>query len=333
MTGERTLRDVGEFAVIDRIVSNSQIPVEVAEVGPGDDAAVLAATDGRVVACVDVLVEGRHFRRDWSSAIEVGKRAAAASLSDVNAMGARATSVLVGLVAPADLPLAWVNEMAAGLTQECTQAGAVLAGGDTTEGDAIVISVTALGSLDGRAPITRAGAQPGDRVAVCGRLGWAAAGLAVLGRGFRSPKALVDAHRYPQIDYDAGRRAAVSGARAMIDVSDGLIADLGHIARASGVQIDITTEGNVAFEVPEPMQAAAAAYNVDARGWMLTGGDDHALVAAFPADVDLPEGFVQIGVVREQAGQADESSASVVTVDGSSWDDGSGGPGGFTHFG
>jgi thiamine-monophosphate kinase len=208
----------------------------------------------------------------------------------------------------------------------------VLAGGDTTEGDSIVISVTALGSLAGRAPITRGGARPGDRIAVCGRLGWAAAGLAVLGRGFRSPKALVDAHRYPLIDYTAGARAAQAGARAMIDVSDGLIADLGHVAQASGVDIELRTEGNAAFSVPEPMQAAAAAYNVDARGWMLTGGDDHALVAAFPPEGDLPEGFIEIGNARART-----SDGPVVEVDGELWGDlagdlGGQGQGGFVHF-
>lgn len=324
MSGERTLRDVGEFAVIDRILDATTVSADVAQVGPGDDAAVLFAPDGRVVACVDVLVEGKHFRRDWSSAIEIGRRAAAASLSDVNAMGARASSVLVGLVAPGDLPAAWVTEMAAGLVHECASAGAVLVGGDTTEGETIVISVTALGALNQRAPLTRAGAQPGDQVAVCGRLGWAAAGLAVLGRGFRSPKALVDAHRFPQIDYTAGERAASAGAHAMIDVSDGLIADLGHIADASGVDIDIVTQDAEAFEVPEPMQAAAAAYNVDARVWMLTGGDDHALVATFPPQTALPEGFVCIGTVSSTR----DNDASV-RVDGQEWNE----EGGFTHFG
>lgn len=324
MSGERTLRDVGEFATIDRIIETSDVTGESVELGPGDDAAVVRTPDDRVVACVDVLVEGRHFRRDWSTAIDIGRRAAAASLSDVNAMGAVPTALLVGLVAPADTPSSWVNEMAAGLTQECAATGAVLVGGDTTEGDAIVISVTALGDLEGRAAITRSSAQPGDRVAACGRLGWAAAGLAVLGRGFRSPKALVDAHRYPQIDYSAGKRAAVAGAHSMIDVSDGLVADLGHIAQASGVDIDIDTTSGSAFEVPEPMQAAAAAYNVDARIWMLTGGDDHALVATFAPDAELPEGFTQIGTVREQSAQT-----SVVTVDGSVFEQ----PGGFAHFG
>lgn len=323
MSGENTLGDVGEFAIIDRIVESVHVPATIAELGPGDDAAVVMAPDGRVVACVDVLVEGRHFRRDWSSAIDVGRRAAAASLSDVNAMGAAPTSLLVGLVAPTDLPTVWVSEMAAGLTQEAALAGAVLVGGDTTEGDAIVISVTALGTLEGRDALTRRGAQVGDRIAVCGRLGWAAAGLAVLGRGFRSPKALVDAHRFPEIDYTAGKRAAAAGAHAMIDVSDGLIADLGHIAAASGVDIDISTHDTSAFEVPEPMQAAASAYNVDAKGWMLTGGDDHALVGAFPAKGKLPAGFVVIGSVTES--RDDEPQ---VLVDGEVWPE----PGGYSHF-
>lgn len=315
-TGERTLRDVGEFALIDRLVAD--IPQsELVDVGPGDDAAVLQCSDGRVVACVDVLVEGKHFRRDWSTAIDIGRRAAAASLSDVNAMGAVSTALLVGVAAPGDLPATWLAEAGAGLKEEAANAGAVLVGGDTTEGDVVVLSVTALGSLEGRSAVTRGGAQVGDVVAVCGRLGWAAAGLAVLGRGFRSPKVLVDAHRYPVIDYTAGPRAAAGGATAMIDVSDGLLADLGHIAAASQVAIDVHAEQ---LDVPEPLQAAASAYNVDPRVWMLTGGDDHAMVACFPAKKKLPAGFTEIGAVGE--------GPQRVTVDGSQFE----GSAGFTHF-
>lgn len=320
MTDERTLRDVGEFGLIDRVAPMTQELGPAILVGPGDDAAVQTAPDGRVVACVDVLVEGRHFRRDWSTAIDIGRRAAAASLSDVNAMGAVCSSLLVGLVAPADIPAAWAVEMAAGLKEEAALAGAVLVGGDVTEGDQIVISVTALGDLDGKAPVLRSGARPGDVIAVCGRLGWAGAGLAVLGRGFRSPKALVDAYRFPVIDYTAGPRAAAAGAHAMIDISDGLVADLGHVAQASGVSIDIQADQ---LEVPEPMQAAAAAYNVDPRIWMLTGGDDHAIAAAMPADAPLPDGFVAIGRVQESA-----QEQPAVTVDGIELEQ----PGGFTHF-
>jgi len=313
---ERTLRDIGEFALIERLVADTPERDSI-EVGPGDDAAVVGCSDGRMVVCVDVLVEGRHFRRDWSTAIDIGRRAAAASLSDINAMGAVSTSLLVGLAAPGDLPGAWLMEAAAGLKEEAANAGAVLIGGDTTEGDSIVLSVTALGSLEGRAPVIRGGAQVGDRVVVSGRLGWAAAGLAVLGRGFRSPKVLVDAHRFPVIDYTSGPRAAAAGATAMIDVSDGLLADLGHIAEASGVSIDVRAES---LEVPEPLQAAAAAYNVDPRIWMLSGGDDHALVACLPPDVAIPEGFVEIGSV--------ESGSGNVTVDGSAPE----GSSGFVHF-
>jgi thiamine-monophosphate kinase len=313
---ERTLRDIGEFALIERLVADTPERDSI-EVGPGDDAAVVGCSDGRMVVCVDVLVEGRHFRRDWSTAIDIGRRAAAASLSDINAMGAVSTSLLVGLAAPGDLPGAWLMEAAAGLKEEAANAGAVLIGGDTTEGDSIVLSVTALGSLEGRAPVVRGGAQVGDRVVVSGRLGWAAAGLAVLGRGFRSPKVLVDAHRFPVIDYTSGPRAAAAGATAMIDVSDGLLADLGHIAEASGVRIDVRAES---LEVPEPLQAAAAAYNVDPRIWMLSGGDDHALVACLPPDVAVPEGFVEIGSV--------ESGSGNVTVDGSEPE----GSSGFVHF-
>lgn len=313
---ERTLRDIGEFALIERLVADTPQRDSI-EVGPGDDAAVVQCSDGCMVVCVDVLVEGRHFRRDWSTAIDIGRRAAAASLSDINAMGAVSTALLVGLAAPGDLPGAWLMEAAAGLKEEAATAGAVLIGGDTTEGDSIVLSVTALGSLEDRTPVIRGGAQVGDRVVVCGRLGWAAAGLAVLGRGFRSPKVLVDAHRFPVIDYTAGPRAAAAGATAMIDVSDGLLADLGHVAEASGVSIDVRAES---LEVPEPLQAAAAAYNVDPRIWMLTGGDDHALVACLPADVAIPEGFVEIGSV--------ESGSGNVTVDGREPE----GSSGFVHF-
>ena len=113
---DRTVGDIGEFALIERLVSDAPTSPAI-EVGPGDDAAVIGLSDGRVVACVDVLVEGTHFRRDWSNAIDVGRRVAAASLSDINAMGAECSSLLVGLVAPGDLAGAWITEAAAGLNE------------------------------------------------------------------------------------------------------------------------------------------------------------------------------------------------------------------------
>jgi thiamine-monophosphate kinase len=313
---ERSVGEVGEFGLIDAVVARFPTTPSVL-VGPGDDAAVVATPDGRVVATTDLLVEGRHFRRDWSSAFEVGRKAAAQNLADVVAMGARPTALLVGFGAPADLPLAWATGLADGLAHECGLVGAAVVGGDVVRSDQVVIAVTALGDLEGRAPVGRSGARPGDVLALAGRLGWAAAGLAVLGRGFRSPRVLADAHRTPQPPYEAGFAAAVGGATAMIDVSDGLVQDAGHLAAASGVALRVDT---ARLEVDGPVGEAAAAFNVDPLGWLLTGGDDHALLASFPTDVALPEGFRAIGEVV--AGDA------AVLVDGEVH----AGPGGHDHF-
>ncbi len=319
MTGDNggTVQDVGEFALIDRLTAGIALDPAVVPVGPGDDTAVVTTADGRVAVTCDVLVEGVHFRRDWSTPIDVGRKAAAASLADVAAMGGRTTALVVGFGAPADLPAAWAVGCVSGLREEAASVGAVLVGGDVVEAPQVLISVTALGDLEGRHPVLRSGARPGDVVAVAGRLGWSAAGLALLRRGFKSPKVLVDAHRFPAPDYAAGVRAAVGGATAMIDVSDGLVADAGHLAEASGVVIALETGD---WEVPEPLAAAAAAYNVDAREWMLSGGEDHALLATFPPDVPLPEGFVRTGEVL--VGEA------TVTVDGQERTE----PGGHRHF-
>ncbi|MHB8793934.1 MAG: thiamine-phosphate kinase [Candidatus Nanopelagicales bacterium] len=314
-----TVRDAGEFGLIDRITSAGASGAGVI-VGPGDDTAVVATPDGSVAVTCDVLVEGVHFRRDWSTPVDVGRKSAAASLADIAAMGARPTAIVVGLGVPGDLPAAWAVACAAGLREEAASVGASLVGGDVVEAPQVVISVTALGDLEGRAPVLRSGARPGDVVAYAGRLGWSAAGLALLSRGFRSPKALVDAHRCPQPDYAAGVRAACAGATAMIDVSDGLVADAQHVAVASGVDLLIQTQ---AWQVPEPMAAAAAAYNIDPREWMLTGGEDHALLATFPAGTELPEGFVATGVV------ARPSDPPGVLVDGKA----RAGDGGHRHFG
>jgi thiamine-monophosphate kinase len=296
MTSESggTLREIGEFGLIERITADGAAAVETVLVGPGDDTALLAAPDGRLLVTCDVLVEGVHFRRDWSTPVDVGRRAAAASLADIAAMGGTATSLVVGFGAPGDLPAAWALACTAGLREEAGLVGAALVGGDVVESPTIVISVTALGDLAGRPPVLRSGATPGDRLAVAGRFGWAAAGLLMLSRGFKSPKVLVDAHRFPVPPYAAGPQAAIAGATSMIDVSDGLVADARHLAEASGVAVEIdTTE----WEVPEPMQAAAAAYNMDPRTWMLDGGDDHALLATFPEGATVPEEFLVIGRV------------------------------------
>ncbi|WP_138757625.1 thiamine-phosphate kinase [Modestobacter altitudinis] len=297
-----TVGAVGEFPLIARVVARSGTAA-LAEVGPGDDAAVLRAPDGRVVACTDVLVEGRHFRRDWSSAEDVGHKAAAANLADVAAMGAVPTALLVGLACPADTSAAWLEGVAAGMAAECAPFGAAVVGGDTSasapDSSAVVLSVTALGDLGGRAPVLRSGARPGDVVAVAGRLGWSACGLAVLRRGFTAPAAAVGAHRRPLPPYAAGPAAADAGATAMCDTSDGLLADAGHLAADSGVVLDLDRAVLRETYVIGPLPQVAAALGGDPLSWVLTGGEDHALVATFPSGVALPEGWTSIGVVHE----------------------------------
>lgn len=317
-----TVGALGEFGLIAAVTRRLPQGGDVL-VGPGDDAAVVAASDGRVVVTTDVLIESVHFRRDWSTAYDVGRKAAAQNLADVAAMGARPTAVVVGLAAPADLPAEWALQLADGLREECALAGASVVGGDVVRAPALVtVSVTALGSLDGRAPLTRAGAKAGDVVAVAGRLGWAEAGLAVLRRGFRSPRVLVEAHRRPEPPYAAGPQAALLGATAMVDVSDGLVQDLGHVAAASGVRIALRRD---AFAVPAPMRDTAAALGAEPLTWLLTGGEDHALAGTFPADVELPEPWLPVGtVVPGPAGDGEPA----VLVDGVAWGDG-----GFDHFG
>lgn len=310
-----TVGELGELALVEAVTSRLGGGPGLL-LGPGDDAAVVAAPDGRVVASTDVLVEGRHFKRDWSSAHDIGARAAGANLADVAAMGAVPTALLVGLAVPADRDASWVLELADGLGEEAASAGAVVAGGDVVRSDVLTVAVTALGSLEGRDPVTRAGARPGDLVAVAGRLGWAAAGLAVLSRGFRSPRALVEAYRRAAPPYPEGPRAAVLGATAMVDVSDGLVADLGHVARASGVAVSLSSD---AFHVPQEFQDTARALNADPLHWLLGGGDDHALAACFPPDVDLPMAWSVVG--RVEAGEG-------VLVDGKPWD----GPAGWLAF-
>jgi thiamine-monophosphate kinase len=310
---DATVEDVGEFALIDALTPVFEQGEQVL-VGPGDDAAVLRVRTGHVVVSTDLMVEGRHFRRDWVEAADVGHRAAAQNLSDINAMGGRATSLTVGLAAPAQLPAQWALDFAQGFADECAEVGASVVGGDLTQADQLMIAVTVLGACT-VSPVLRSGAEPGNVLALTGRQGWAAGGLAVLGRGFRSPRVLVEAYRRPAPPYGAGLVAAEAGATSMIDISDGLLAEARHLADASGVAIDVRTDG---FEVPEPLVAVGAALGADPLGFILGGGDDHALLATFPEGA-VPDGWQVVGAVTKGSG---------VTVDGGEYD----GPTGWTHF-
>ena len=320
-----TVAELGEFGLIAAI--RALLPVGSFQVvGIGDDAAVVRAPDRRVVATTDLLVEGRHFRRDWSGAFDIGGKAAAENLADIAAMGATPTALLVGLATPGDLAVTWAEDLARGLADECARAGASVVGGDVSGADSVMLAVTALGDLAGREPVTRSGARAGDRLAVAGRLGRSAAGLALLEAGIPAAAGaagaagfagLMASHRRPRPLYDAGPEAADLGATSMIDISDGLVADLRHVAEASGVLVNIET---ARLPGDPALRSAASALGTDWLGWMLTGGEDHALAATFPPGTDLPGRWTVIGEVRAGGG---------VTVNSRSAD----GLGGWTHFG
>lgn len=311
-----TLAGAGEFGAIDVVTAGRRQPASTV-LGPGDDAAIVNVSDGAVVASVDMLVDGVHFRIDWASGEQIGRRAALAAMADIAAMGAIPTALLVALSAPASTPLELLTGIGNGLHAAAEDAGAGVVGGDLTASPVVAVCVTVLGDLVGTRPVLRSGARPGDVVAVIGRLGWAAAGLAVLTRGFRSPAAAVNAYRVPEPPLVQGPIAAAAGATSMIDVSDGLLADLGHIADASGVAIDVRS---AALEIPARLAEVASALGKSAQGWLLTGGDDHALAATFPAGSTLPPGWLRIGQVATGSG---------VTVNGEIYDNDAAG---WDHF-
>lgn len=356
------LGEAGLLAVITPLLPAS--PVQV--VGNGDDCAVLAAPDGRYVVSTDVLVEGHHFRTDWSTPEQVGRRAAAQNLADAAAMGARPVALVVSLVLPGDTPVSWVEGLARGLGEECRKAGAGVVGGDLSAGESVVIAVTVHGDLEGREPLLRSGARAGDLVVHTGDLGLSAAGLALLeagaapgchgsgkapsvGDGDRAARLgggagagakeaglirrCVECFLAPAPPLQVGPALAETGAHAMMDVSDSLLRDCGRIAAASGVVVDLddpedprTVLGQVAAALEPVAQVVLEARGQGepggaarlARQWVLTGGEDHGMLACVPADAILPEGVRVIGRVLE-VGEPTGQSAPGVLVGGRPW--------------
>lgn len=311
--------EVDEFDLIAQITRNVQLSPAIS-IGPGDDAAGYLI-NGSALTSTDLLVEGVHFRRDWCSGEDVGRKAVAVNVADLEAMGASPVAMVVGLAMPADLELTWLREFNTGLLDEAGLAGISLVGGDLTRAPQIVVSVTVTGQSDAVAPVLRSGARPGEVIAVRGQLGWSAAGLATLARGFRSPRAAVEAYRHPKVPYGAGRQAALAGATAMLDVSDGLLSDLSHLAHDSGVCMAVDS---ARLTVDEPVATVAAALNKDPLEFILAGGEDHALAATFPVG-SVPEDWDVIGVVQAR----DDHGDDYILVDGSPWQ----GSTGWRHFG
>jgi len=271
---------------------------DAALVGPGDDAAVVRAPDGRFVVTTDLMVHGPDFRMAWSTPFELGWKAAASNLSDVAAMGARPTALVVALAATADLPVEFLEQLADGIREGCAAMapGCGVVGGDLSVSATLTIAVTAFGDLEGREPVLRSGAHAGDVLAIAGSMGRAAEGLDLL---FRHG---VDADGHPDVEATARLRAeypdligaqtaphppighgviaSEAGATAMMDVSDGLLLDASRLAAASGARLDLSS---TALEPHGP--------------FALRGGEDHSLLATFPTEAAVPLGFTVIGRV------------------------------------
>ncbi len=295
-----SVEHVGEFQLIARLAKKFSQNNSVI-VGSGDDGAVVAMPDGDVVISTDIAVENVHFKKAWSSATEIGQRIAAQNFSDINAMGAYPTALTVGLVIPKTTEVSFLEGLVVGIEEECKKVGASVVGGDLSVGSELIISITVLGQRRGNPVVLRSGAKVGDEVFVAGNLGNATAGLTCLQAGHVSPKEFVSAFRIPTPPYEIGPLAALAGATSMIDVSDGLVADLGHIAAMSEVTINLNSD----CLIPSAeMVNVANAFGQDAKVWVLAGGEDHALVATFSKGAAVPEGMRKIGeVVAREVGQ------------------------------
>lgn len=315
-----TVGELGEVGVLARILAKLG-DSDAAQLGPGDDCAVLAY-NGDGVVTTDTMIEGPDFRLAWHSGYSLGWKLAVTNLSDVAAMGARPTALTVALACPPDTPVELLEDIARGLTAACEALapGCGVVGGDLGRAPVLFAAITALGELEGRAPVTRSGAQPGDTIAYAGDLGLSGMGLALLFRECADEQGValsdgvaalteerpapVVAQLAPRSPIHLGASAARAAATAMLDVSDGLSLDASRIARASGVRVNLDA-------------AALTAGFGEQRGEhvsieaMLFGGEDHGLLATFPAGAELPDGFVRIGEVS-----ALDSDGVLLSLDG-----------------
>jgi thiamine-monophosphate kinase len=300
---------MGEFELLARIRERLPASGPRTHLGSGDDAAV-TVPGGATATSVDALVDGVHFRRDLASPAQIGHKALATALSDLAAMGAEAGEAYVVLGLPPDFSEEQCLELLDGMTALAAATATDLAGGDLSRARELFLAITVVGHApDSQAFVQRAGARPGDALVLTGEIGGAAAGLELL----EDPRAgtdegLAGRQLEPTPRLAAGQALARAGATAMIDLSDGLGADAGHLAQASGVKLEIEAEA-------VPLAPAAVALG-EARNrdpwWLLSGGEDYELLASVPPDqveqateAVLSKGGVpltQVGVVGTGSG-------------------------------
>jgi thiamine-monophosphate kinase len=304
VSNAETIGSLGENESLKRTIARLSAS-DFAIVGPGDDAAVISAPDARFVVTTDTLIENHDFKLNWSSGYDLGWKAVASNLADVAAMGAIPSALVVAVTAPAETLVSWLESFADGLREACEQLapGCGVVGGDLAASDQMMVSVAAHGSLEGREPVLRSGAKAGDIIAVAGTLGKAAAGLALLQSentdAISAYDNLINTQLRPHPPISSGAAAAIAGATSMLDISDGLAKDASRIAKASEVSIEIDPLMLQGFEAV--LEEAARAIGASESDWVIFGGEDHALLATFPPNAELPREFKPIGIVLDQS--------------------------------
>ncbi len=264
------------------------------EIGIGDDAAVLH-TSARTVITTDMAVEGVHFRRDWSTPFEIGRKVTAANLADVFAMGAKPTFLVVAVSLTGNEELSWIQDLAKGIVFEAGLGGATVVGGDLAKGESVVVSITALGEVD--TAILRSGAKIGDQIFLSNLPGWSRAGLTILEKVLTIEsdfaKRAVMAFKAPTINYEFA--AQLIDATSMSDLSDSLVTQAEQMAIASGV--NFTIDFDLVRAIPEfaDLIKLAAEIEVNIEDLILGGGEDHVFIATGKNLPGLVIGEVSVG--------------------------------------
>jgi thiamine-monophosphate kinase len=264
------------------------------EIGIGDDAAVLH-TSARTVITTDMAVEGVHFRRDWSTPFEIGRKVTAANLADVFAMGAKPTFLVVAVSLTGNEELSWIQDLAKGIVFEAGLGGATVVGGDLAKGESVVVSITALGEVD--KAILRSGANVGDQIYVSNLPGWSRAGLVILKKGLTiesdSAKRAVTAFKAPTLNYEYVTK--LNGATSMSDLSDSLVTQAEQMASASDVNFIIKFDLIRALPEFADLEKLAEEIEVDIEDLILGGGEDHVFIATGKNLPGLVIGEVAVG--------------------------------------
>ena len=274
------------------------------EVGIGDDAAVISASNNKLVATLDIAIENVHFKSLWSSPFQIGAKLTTANLADLFSMGATPKYLLVGAAISEVNNSEVITELAQGIRSVADKFEVSVIGGDLSKSEKMSLSITALGEM-AKDPITRSGASAGDLIYLSALPGLSAAGLAILERGLDRPKYVVQAHLNPKL---VAPIKLIEVASAMSDISDGLVSDARNIARASKVDLNFDTSALEATPDFKDLAELATELGVDVYDWILSGGEDHFLIATVPekyADKNLG---IQVGKVVAGSG--------LITIDG-----------------